>query len=509
MNKKISHIKLLIKIVLLITIFSSLVFGQNVTFVSSIDSDLYAPTFLELYDGGLAVLETYTSELKEFSPDGVISQKVHFQSKASALARIADNQYLISVSDQKKIILVDLNNGEQSDFLNEDDGLRNPIDLLIVNEIIYVLDAGHRSILKFNNNGHPLGNIRLEDESQQPLNSITSFDYNPGLHQFYLLDQVKSMVHIISADGNYLGSFGSFGVDDGEFTRGGEIKLSPSGHVLVSDRYQGKVAIFDHTGKYVEHITGNESDARSLSIPTGIDVDENGVVYISSSMRPGIDIYHVNFEALGKKLVVTGQYFPDDLAELKSDEIQLIAYARGENINNSITGFFFEIYDEPGLNTLIDNSEIVPPEIINDSIPNNELATGTWVPDNNLTEGQTYYWRSRVQMTDTISNWTASRSFTVVGIPGTFQLYQNYPNPFNPTTTISFTLPEEMDVSLEIFNILGQRILILENRVFEAGLQKVIWDGKDDSGGEVVSGVYFYRLQAEGYSENKKMVLIK
>jgi len=388
MNKEISQIKLLIKVVMTLTIFSSLAFGQNVTYVSSIDSDLYAPTYLELYDGGLAVLETYTSELKEFSPDGVISQKVHFQSKASALVRIADQQYLISVSDQKKIILVDIINGEQSDFLSEDDGLRNPIDLLFENGNIYVLDAGHQSILKFNNNGFSLGNIRLEDESQQPLNSITSFDYNPGLHQFYLLDQVKSIVHIISSDGSYLGLFGSFGVNDGEFTRGGEIKLSPSGHVLVSDRYQGQVTIFDHTGKYVEHITGNEIDARSLSIPTGIDVDENGVVYISSSMRPGIDIYHVNFEALGKKLVVTGQYFPDDLAELKPDEIQLIAYAQGENINNNITGFYFELFDAPGLNTLIENSEVVPPEIINDSFPNNELVTGTWVPKDILTE----YW---------------------------------------------------------------------------------------------------------------------
>ena len=77
-----------------------------------------------------------------------------------------------------------------------------------------------------------------------------------------------------------------------------------------------------------------------------------------------------------------------------------------------------------------------------------------------------------------------------------FALMQNYPNPFNPTTTISYSLPEAARVNLSIYNVLGQRVAELTNETQRAGFYNVTWDGRNETGSQVATGVYFYRLEA-------------
>lgn len=94
--------------------------------------------------------------------------------------------------------------------------------------------------------------------------------------------------------------------------------------------------------------------------------------------------------------------------------------------------------------------------------------------------------------------------------PDTFVLKQNYPNPFNPGTTIEFDLPESANVRLEIYNILGRRIRVLLNDAPRpAGVHTEIWDGTNDAGVSVSAGIYFYRLQANDFSDVKKMTLVR
>jgi flagellar hook assembly protein FlgD len=90
-----------------------------------------------------------------------------------------------------------------------------------------------------------------------------------------------------------------------------------------------------------------------------------------------------------------------------------------------------------------------------------------------------------------------------------FSLSQNYPNPFNPQTVIEYTLPVQTHVNITIHNILGQRIKVLKNQLEQAGKRRVAWDGRDEGGSEVASGVYFYRIQARDFVECKKMLLLK
>ncbi len=88
-------------------------------------------------------------------------------------------------------------------------------------------------------------------------------------------------------------------------------------------------------------------------------------------------------------------------------------------------------------------------------------------------------------------------------------LEANYPNPFNPETTIRFTLGESEVASLDVFNIRGNRIRTLINDELPGGHHQIIWDGKDNNGSYVGSGVYLYRLSTDSFEETKKMIMMK
>jgi hypothetical protein len=113
-------------------------------------------------------------------------------------------------------------------------------------------------------------------------------------------------------------------------------------------------------------------------------------------------------------------------------------------------------------------------------------------------------------------DWTDVKDEQIVGLPKSFELGQNYPNPFNPTTTILFKAGGSqfrgqslISTTLKIYNILGQKVRTLVDENKSPGNYKIIWDGKDDSGKEVASGIYFYQLKTEDYTATKKMVLLR
>jgi hypothetical protein len=94
-------------------------------------------------------------------------------------------------------------------------------------------------------------------------------------------------------------------------------------------------------------------------------------------------------------------------------------------------------------------------------------------------------------------------------LPRTFRLGQNYPNPFNPMTVIEFSVPERADVKLDIYNILGRKVKALVDREMAAGDYTVQWDGTNQSGQAVATGIYLYRLTTGDHVASKKMLLLK
>ena len=94
--------------------------------------------------------------------------------------------------------------------------------------------------------------------------------------------------------------------------------------------------------------------------------------------------------------------------------------------------------------------------------------------------------------------------------PLNFKLHQNYPNPFNPQTTIAFDLPKAAKVSIEIYDILGQKVInLVDNEAYKAGNWEVVWDGNNSQHNRVASGIYFYRISANEFTKIKKMTMLK
>ena len=93
--------------------------------------------------------------------------------------------------------------------------------------------------------------------------------------------------------------------------------------------------------------------------------------------------------------------------------------------------------------------------------------------------------------------------------PNEFDLSQNYPNPFNPTTVIEYTLQKKAQVNVDIYNLLGQRVKTLVNEYQSPGSYRIFWDGRNEQDLTVATGIYFYKFEANGVSQTKKMIMLK
>jgi flagellar hook assembly protein FlgD len=113
--------------------------------------------------------------------------------------------------------------------------------------------------------------------------------------------------------------------------------------------------------------------------------------------------------------------------------------------------------------------------------------------------------------TDAVLNEAAQSvgAVEVAAIPATFALDQNYPNPFNPSTTVRYQIPNDANVALDIYNLQGQKIRTLVSKEQKAGYYSVVWDGRNEAGQTVSSGLYLYRVQAGSFVATHKMLMIK
>jgi len=119
--------------------------------------------------------------------------------------------------------------------------------------------------------------------------------------------------------------------------------------------------------------------------------------------------------------------------------------------------------------------------------------------------GQYTQWREDPEVVSGAVALTA----TSPNLPKAFGIDQNYPNPFNPTTQVKFALPRNAHVRLTVFNVLGQEVRSLVDKDMTAGTHEVTWDGRNGDGGQVSSGIYFYRINADNFSATKKMMMLK
>jgi len=135
----------------------------------------------------------------------------------------------------------------------------------------------------------------------------------------------------------------------------------------------------------------------------------------------------------------------------------------------------------------------------------NDRIYTTWYASYPLEKGYNI-WANILDFNDPSTTILEDNTFN----PKSFTLHQNFPNPFNPNTTIEYELAKPSQVELTIFNNLGQKVKTLIQKQQSAGSHKLTWDGKNQAGQPVPSGIYFYRLKTEeGIMASKKMVLLK
>ena len=151
--------------------------------------------------------------------------------------------------------------------------------------------------------------------------------------------------------------------------------------------------------------------------------------------------------------------------------------------------------------------------------PGDTFSAEVMLAPSALTPGNTYQgWLKIFSNAANFPEMEVPVSLTVVqptgidgeaAMPRNFVLYDNYPNPFNPSTTIAFDVPQSSAVNISVYNLVGQKIRTLEDRHLTAGHYELVWDGRDERGTTVGSGVFLVEMVAGNFRSVKKMVLLK
>lgn len=179
-------------------------------------------------------------------------------------------------------------------------------------------------------------------------------------------------------------------------------------------------------------------------------------------------------------------------------------------IDNSFASKIYGRYtdiDKDGFEDIILPYQALSDSVIHKSIQWNS-STNEWVTVDSGKVANPKRWGLRV-IEGTIGTGVEAKDLTII-TPDDYKLYQNYPNPFNPSTKISFYLPVDKKISLKIYNQLGQVVKTLINdQMYERGSHELIWDGKNDAGKPVSSGIYIAQLKFGNFSKEIKMMLVK
>lgn len=168
------------------------------------------------------------------------------------------------------------------------------------------------------------------------------------------------------------------------------------------------------------------------------------------------------------------------------DKINFVVYDNGFNLASSDSGKIFEV-------------EYIVTDSLGDSATTQLIFTEAMAADSGLMIIPFEFINGEISIDPAVDVLEPPNA-----LPFKYALFQNYPNPFNPSTTICFDLPRISNVSLIVYNIVGQQVVTLVNGKYEAGKYNIVFDGT-----KLASGIYFYRLQTEQYANTKKFILLK
>ena len=293
--------------------------------------------------------------------------------------------------------------------------------------------------------------------------------------------------------------------DESSFNNNGTV----SGAALVSDRFnnQNSAYQFDGINDYIK-----VTNSASLNFQNAITI--NFWIKVGEFFeREAYPLSHGNWENR-LKISITNKHIrwtvksSSGIKDLDSEtELTLNTLY---NVTTVYDGSDYEIY----INGKLDALSTFSGSILQTDI---DLMIGQILPGNNqynfkgvLDDIRIYnYALSLSEIKDLYDIVSTVSGEPDKSIPDQTLLHQNYPNPFNSQTVISFQIKTATKVNLEVFNLLGKKIQTLENEFKSAGFYSESWDGRDDKGFPVPTGIYFYRLMTANYSQTKKLLILK
>ncbi len=255
----------------------------------------------------------------------------------------------------------------------------------------------------------------------------------------------------------------------------------------------------------------------------------SGIDFINDSVVPfGNDGNHFNQAINSGTNSAVPAYVANALHDA-SDHLPVFAKFKTADGTSSILDYFRVNMDATIEWTTVDESELIGYNLYRSST--NDIDDAVQINSNiiaamNAEEaeysfqdtaptGYYYYWLEIValdgnmEMTYPLYHGVVSNDEPTIPEYTNLQVEPNYPNPFNPVTTISFTLAEESHASVDVFNIKGEKVRVLSNERMSAGSHNLVWDGSDDMGNTLSSGIYFCRVVACGDTKVLRMLMMK
>jgi beta-glucosidase len=262
-------------------------------------------------------------------------------------------------------------------------------------------------------------------------------------------------------------------------------------------------AVVDDINSFKETIENNNSKSKTFRVfnPPSINLALNKIVTVSSSENSslsGLNAVDGNYGTRWSSMFYDPQWIIIDLGEkLEFNQIRIYwetAYGKDYRI---------EISDNQINWTIIVNKQNGTGGVEKFDV----AASGRYLRIYGTKRGTE--WGYSIYEVEIFNTINTSVNDEENNLPINFVLSNNYPNPFNPVTTIEYYVSKPGNIKLEIFNSLGQLVTTLENRYHTIGNYKLIWNGKNNYGEPVSSGIYYYRMDAERFKIVKKMVLVK
>jgi|WetSurMetagenome_2_1015567.scaffolds.fasta_scaffold28477_1 hypothetical protein len=279
-----------------------------------------------------------------------------------------------------------------------------------------------------------------------------------------------------------------------------EIYLKGNIGDVVRVTFHGNSTAFDYyfdftisstswTAYYLSQATGTDNpDGSILKIPAG---ESTMSITVSSTTSTGtVKVSSMRFAQNGTLPVELTSFS----AVNKSDVVEL-----NWNTATEVNNYGFEI-ERSQKSNVKSETEWTKIGFVKGNGNSNSIKDYSYV-DNLINSGSFKY---RLKQIDNDGTYKYSDEIEVNVIPTEYELSQNYPNPFNPTTTIKYSLPRDSRVSLEVFNIVGEKVAELVNNFQPAGMYTISFNGSN-----LASGTYFYRLQAGDFTQINKLVLLK